>query len=176
MERLTLLILVVLLVAATVTDFKHRKIPNWITFPGFFLGIFLTAAYTNGTVTSSLVHSLLGATVALVLWLPVHVLGKFGARDVMLLAMAGTFLGPVGILWASLWTLIAGGLLAVGVLVAEHGARNIFYRAVGSIAVQPGSGATDGATAAAGENTVIKTSMPYAAAIAAGSLIAYLQS
>lgn len=175
-QPLTLLTLIALLLAATVSDARHRKIPNWVTMPGFLLGFLLTVASSDTGITSAIPHSFLGAAVALALWLPVYVLGKFGAGDVKLLVMAGTFLGPVGILWASLWTLIAGGFLAAAVLISTYGVRNIYHRAAGSFAVaQSGQGAVEGAATIEKDNALRKTGMPYAAAIAAGSLVAYVQ-
>ena len=52
--------------------------------------------------------------------LPGYLLGATGAGDVKLMAAVGALLGPDGILWAFLYTTIAGGAIAL-VIAAWRG-------------------------------------------------------
>ena len=57
--------------------------------------------------------SLLGALVGLALFLPIYLIGKMGAGDVKLLAMCGSFLGIETTLLAGFCSLLVGGFLAL---------------------------------------------------------------
>ena len=160
-----------LLVAATVTDFRIQKIPNLITFTGCMAGIVLSAFLADSAFHSVLMHSLAGVVLALVLFLPVYALGKFGAGDVKLLAMVGAFIGPLGVVWSSVFTLIAGGVLAVVWLVLKLGPRAFLYKTIGFFSLLHGGGA---GSVNSSTSSVMKQDMPYAAAIGAGSVAGYL--
>lgn len=170
MEYAHLFAFVALLAAATVTDLRFQKIPNAITFTGCLAGIFLTASISESVMQSIVLYSLPGIALALLLFLPVHALARFGAGDVKLLAMVGAFIGPFGVLWASAFTLIAGGVLAVVWVLVALGPREFVYKAIGlfSLLQVNGSGSLKSST-----GSVMKEDMPYAAAIGVGSVAGY---
>src|SRR4051794_41318176 len=58
--------------------------------------------------------------VGLALMLPGHVIGATGAGDVKLFAATGTLLGPTGTATAFVFTLLAGGALAVAAAVSRR--------------------------------------------------------
>ncbi|MFB6373577.1 MAG: prepilin peptidase [Bradymonadaceae bacterium] len=79
----------VLLVAAT-TDTLHRKIPNWLTYPAFFVGLIVhTVAWGWGGLGSAIGAALLVFAVGFLLLLP----GWMGGGDVKLLTGLTAFLG-----------------------------------------------------------------------------------
>ena len=158
------ILLISLLVIATVTDFRSRRIPNWLTLAGFFLGLLLSVLSAG---IPGVFSSIAGAVVGIVIFIPVYALGKMGAGDVKLLAMVGAFLGPVNVLWAALFSLMAGGLLAVGWMIYKAGPRALFYRVMGSVAMArvPGQSVNPN-----NDYSPLKAKMPFAAAIGAGAI------
>jgi prepilin peptidase CpaA len=115
-----LVILVAALVAASLSDIAHRRIPNAITYPlaAFGLLYHLHASGMNGLIFS-ITGILLGAAPLFVL----HWLGKMGAGDVKLMAAVGSILGPAGVFTAALYSALAGGCYALLVLW-RHGVLN----------------------------------------------------
>jgi len=61
-------------------------------------------------------QGLAGAGVGLLLFLPMYVLGGMAAGDVKLLAMAGSFVGPWQALQLAVLSAMAGGALALAML------------------------------------------------------------
>jgi len=55
----------------------------------------------------------------MVLFLPLYALKGMGAGDVKLLAAIGAWLGPLGAIWTALYAAIAGGVLAVVIVLAR---------------------------------------------------------
>ena len=161
-----ILVMFSLVLLATLTDFRQRRIPNWLTLSGFLAGIAFNGLEMGA---SGIGSACLGAAIGLLLLLPVYAFGKMGGGDVKLMAMVGAFLGPEGVIWAALFTTIAGGVLALFWILYEVGIRSSLYRAIGTFAIiqLPGREVFN-----VPENSPLKSKMPYAIAIAAGSLMA----
>jgi prepilin peptidase CpaA len=99
---------VALAVIAGWTDWRSRKIPNWLTVPGFFLGI---AANVLANGWAGLKTSLLGAGLGLLLLLPFVFLRSLGAGDLKLAGALGAFVG-----WEVLANLLMGSVLVAGIM------------------------------------------------------------
>lgn len=97
-------------VIATIVDLRTRRIPNVLTGALTGVGLGLAAAGISGM---SVWAAMLGFGVGLALMLPGHMLGATGAGDVKLMAAIGSLLGPLLVFKAVLFTLVAGGVLAV---------------------------------------------------------------
>ena len=97
-------------VAAAVTDWSTRRIPNALTFGAAAVGMAFSAATAGG---AGLGWSVAGWAVGVVLFLPLFVLRAMGGGDVKLLAAFGAWLGPVLVFWVAVYGAIAGGVLAV---------------------------------------------------------------
>ncbi|MGB8985303.1 MAG: prepilin peptidase [Candidatus Sulfotelmatobacter sp.] len=97
-----------LAVAAGWTDWRWRRIPNWLTVPGLLAGIAANAAASglNGVKTS-----LLGAGLGLLLLLPFVFLRSLGAGDWKLAGALGSIVGP-----GVLLDLLMGSIFVVGVM------------------------------------------------------------
>jgi len=91
-------------------DLRERRVPNQMTFGIAALGLLLAAFHLTGV---GVVSALAGLAAGLALMLPSHVIGATGAGDVKLLAAFGTLLGPGRTGTAFLYSLIAGGAIAL---------------------------------------------------------------
>lgn len=91
------------------TDWRSRRIPNWLTVSGFLVGVaanVLASGWRLGLETS-----LLGAGLGLLLLLPFVFLRSLGAGDWKLAGALGAFVG-----WEVLVNLLMGSVLVAGVM------------------------------------------------------------
>ena len=147
---------------AAAIDLATRRIPNSVVGVTALLGLVAAAAGASDvTVASSAAGLLLGV----LLLLPGHRFGATGAGDVKLLGAAGAVLGAERIVWAFLYTAIAGGLLAVGVALNRRLLGETVSRGVALLAGPAASRPAD--------DTAASRRFAYGPAIAAGSLLAF---
>jgi prepilin peptidase CpaA len=146
--------------ASIVIDIRTRRVPNVLTFGLALTGVGLAALQMTGL---SVWNALAGLLLGLALMLPGHVIGATGAGDVKLFAAAGTLLGPVGVVFAFLYTALAGGLLAIIVALARGQLRATLDRL--RVLLRTG-----GATRMAVEQRALNNRFAYAPAIAIGTL------
>jgi prepilin peptidase CpaA len=101
---------VVVLVVATVTDLRYRRIPNWLVLP--FMGVGLVAScWAHGW--HGLGQSMEGFGLGALIYGIFFMLGGMGMGDVKLVAAIGIWVGPLQLLTAMIITGIAGGLIAL---------------------------------------------------------------
>ena len=164
--------LVVLVIAAAVIDVRSYRIPNWLTVGGMLVGLAWNTAVAPQALMGFL-WALGGLALGLVALLPFYALKVMGAGDVKLMAMVGAFLGFPGILYAIVFTFIAGGAVAVAFAVAHRSAGRMVGH-VGEIARYMAFGAISGVrptvSLAAGPSI---GRLPYGISIAIGT-IAYV--
>jgi len=96
------------------TDWRSRRIPNWLTMPGFLLGI-LTNTLVGGWAGTK--DSLLGAGLGLALLLPFVVIRALGAGDWKLVGALGAFLGPRPLMLVLIITILVNGVMALAMIV-----------------------------------------------------------
>ncbi len=170
--------LIGLLILAVYYDIKTKKIPNKITIPAIIIGIIW--ATVNSGFNGFLIHSfgfLLGFTVFLI----PYMLGGMGAGDVKLMAAIGAIKGWKFILLTSLWTALAGGIIVIVVMIYKGGLKNTIINAFGLL-IKPianwilkvSRNKTANKLIQYFENNKLEKGnyyIPYALAIAAGSLI-----
>lgn len=162
------------LLLAALSDARHRRIPNALVLVTLLTGLLLNAigphpfrqndglfAMYPGAL--GLGAGLLGALVALLLFLPFYALRVLGAGDVKLFAAVGAFAGPAASVNLAIFVLLAGGLLALGYMAVARNARLVMRNTLASLGqMLPGSaGSFDASTQTAWR-------MPYAVAIATG--------
>jgi prepilin peptidase CpaA len=145
-------------------DVRTRRVPNVLTFGIAASGISAAAADISSV---SLGAAVGGLVLGLALMLPGHIFAGTGAGDVKLFAASGTLVGPDTIATAFVYTLLAGGALAV--LVAAR--RQRLGRTLASTA---GLASGNAADAAAIESPLANNRFAYAPAIAVGTLLAAL--
>jgi prepilin peptidase CpaA len=111
--------------AAAAYDLRTKKIPNWLTFPAILLGLSLNVALGGAL---GLRDSLLGMATGVALLFAPFALGGMGAGDVKMLAAVGAFTNPSFVFRTFLYGSVAGGLIALAVIVLrpKAGAKQAF--------------------------------------------------
>ena len=104
-------------VVAAVIDVRTRRIPNILTF-GSTGAALLYALWMNGL--HGLALSAGGWATGIAVFLPMFLLRGMGAGAVKLLGAVGSWLGPGAVLYAALYSALAGGVLAL-IVGAMHG-------------------------------------------------------
>lgn len=161
--------LMLLLVIAAVYDYRTHRIPNWLVVYGSVFGVIYTTAappIVHGTV----LFPVSGLLVGLFVFLPLYLLRAMGAGDVKLLAMVGTFLGPLATLYAALATIVAGGILSI-VWVLAHGRLLRMLKNIGAVLEHAFVGALAGApTGLRVSPEASAGKLPYGIAIGSGTV------
>lgn len=96
------------------TDWRSRRIPNWLTVPALILGI---AATTLAHGWTGAKESLLGAGLGLGLLLPFVLLRSLGGGDWKLVGALGAFLGPLRLIVVLVATILVAGAMAVILII-----------------------------------------------------------
>jgi prepilin peptidase CpaA len=103
----------VLLIIASISDYRTYRIPNWLTFGGAtFALVYKTVIAVSPTTAFLLAFG--GLFLGFLIMLPLYALGVMGAGDVKLMAMVGAFLGVQETFQAVLFAFIVGGIAAFG--------------------------------------------------------------
>ena len=156
---------VIVLGVATFTDLRSRRIPNWLVLPFFGVGV-VVSCFLQGW--HGLGHSLSGAGLGLLLYGVLFFMGGMGAGDVKLCAAIGAWIGPVQLIYALVFTGLVGGLMALAWAV-WGGFLGELFQHTGDLVF--------GAKEERGEATLanpLRRKMPYAPAIAIGTLMSFL--
>ena len=154
--------LALLLGAACVADFRHRRIPNALVLAIAVIGVASAALWQPGV--HGLVNALGGLGTGLAIWLPFWLLGMLGAGDVKLFAAGAAWLGPRAAVEGALLTAFAGGAVALVILIARFGPGLTLMR-IGHAIQHPATLRVEDAPAEAYR-------LPYSFAITAGLLAA----
>jgi prepilin peptidase CpaA len=101
------------LVVATYTDLRSRRIPNWLVVPFLVAGIIVSFGPKNWH-GIGIGDSLLGMGLGLLLFGILAWMGGMGMGDVKLCAAIGAWVGPKQLFLALVLTGIIGGIMAVG--------------------------------------------------------------
>jgi prepilin peptidase CpaA len=115
------------------TDWRSRRIPNWLTVPGLFVGIAMNTLAWRWAGTKS---SLLGAGLGLLVLLPFVFLRSLGAGDWKLAGALGAFVGPAVMADLLMGSVFVAGVMALGLVIYKgrfkQTLRNI-WRLLGSM-------------------------------------------
>jgi prepilin peptidase CpaA len=161
----------IVLAVATYTDLRSRRIPNWLVLPFALIG-FVVSGWLHGL--HGIVHSLEGFAVGVSLFGLLSLMGGMGMGDVKLCGALGAWIGPSQMLLALVMTGIAGGIIALcwaiaggftGEMFANTGDLIFGWRKRG---LRPDSQFVL-------DNPVARK-MPYAPAIALGTLFSFFSS
>lgn len=136
-------------------DYRHRRIPNALTIPAWAAGI----AYAAGT--GRIRPTLLGLTIALLIYLPAWYLGALGGGDVKLAAALAV--------WGS-WPFTAAFLLAASLAGGALAIWELRDRWVPMAAAILSRGSVREAVRLIPEGRTV----PYGVALSAGAILALL--
>jgi len=164
-----------LLLTAVWHDITSHRIPNAIVFWGAALGLLFHMGLTTSSNAADIMpiglgflKSLAGLGVGLCALLPLYFLRGAAAGDAKLMAMVGTFLGPIDTFGAVLCTFVVGAVLALVIAVRagvfEKMLKNVRLILFGTAAKLAG---VDGLQFNPRTDTTAK--VPYALAIAFGT-------
>jgi prepilin peptidase CpaA len=98
-------------------DLRSRRIPNWLTVPGFALGVTANTVFGGWM---GLKASLLGALLGLGLLLPFVLLRSLGAGDWKLAGALGAFAGPGLLMDWLIGSVFVAGLMAVALVIYKR--------------------------------------------------------
>ena len=109
---------VMLLIAAIAayTDIRGRYVPNWLVLPAIPVGLALNISASGW---DGLISSGLGILICGGVFFAMFVLGGMGAGDVKLMAAIGALAGWPGAVYVLVYTVISGGVIAIGALVVR---------------------------------------------------------
>ena len=174
---MTTALLAAILLGAVVVDLRRRRIPNTLVLAGIVLAF---TAHLGSLALGWLPLAgpawwspLIGMAAGFAMLLPLYLLRATGAGDVKLMAMVGAFIGAPLVLTATLYTLLAGGVLSMvfmlGGGVAAQTLANVRFMLT-DWALRATTG--QGARLAPLQATAAR--LPYAVAIALGTGAALL--
>lgn len=152
------LVLVPFLGAAVITDMLRRSVPNVLVGLMFVFGIVVQFSFASSA-GGAILASFGGAVVGLVILLPFYMIGGMGAGDVKLLAAAGSFFGPQAALAAGAFTLVAGAVLGLIVVIGRSLKASLLARRF----------------VRADRKDIAGAQLPYSIAISAGALTVLAQ-
>ncbi len=153
---------IVVLAVASGIDLRTRRIPNWLVVPFLLAGV---AAQSISGHLSGAGRSLAGVGLACLLFGIPCFIGGMGMGDLKLAAGVGAWVGPSQLFTASIFTALIGGVLAVG-WALWRGSLTSSLDSAGDLLTPWRVNRPDrpGADAA----------IPYAPAIALGTLLSFL--
>jgi len=99
------------------TDWRSRRIPNWLTLPGFLAGVSLN---TLALGWPGLRASLLGAGLGLAVLLPFVLLHSLGAGDWKLAGALGAIVGPGVLADLLIGSIFVAGIMALGLVIYKR--------------------------------------------------------
>lgn len=162
---ITIILMLAMLAVCIVTDLRVGKIYNRVTVPCAVLGLAL--AMVGGGMRGIGDH-LLGIALVLVLMFLLSPLCPLGGGDTKLLAAVGALQGVHFIIWALLFTGVAGGVIALAVAIRRRMLRQMATTITANV-LSLSVGASAPAVSGPSSGKIL-----YSLAIAAGTLGALL--
>jgi prepilin peptidase CpaA len=96
------------------TDWRSRRIPNWLTVPGLLVGIAANSLLRGWPGAKD---ALLGAALGMALLLPFALLRGIGMGDLKLVVALGAFLGPDPLITVLLVAVLVNLVMAVAMVI-----------------------------------------------------------
>lgn len=124
MTHISSIVVAALVLTAAITDFRRRRIPNWLTLTGVLMGLLLRTA-SGGWAGLGMAAE--GMILGLGVYFIFYVLHAIGAGDVKLMAAIGAVLGPANWMAVFTATAIAAGAGAIVLMVAKGRARQTLW-------------------------------------------------
>jgi prepilin peptidase CpaA len=156
------------LAVATFTDLRSRRIPNWLVLPFMAAGIGVSV-WLHGW--QGLAQSLAGFTLGATIYGLLFFLGGMGMGDVKLCAAIGAWIGPSQLMIALVVTGLAGGLMAICWAASRGFLGSLFAGSADLVFGMKQRGLRPHAELVLSNPRARK--MPYAPAIAVGTLLSF---
>jgi prepilin peptidase CpaA len=154
---------VVVVAVATFTDLRSRRIPNWLVLPFLPLGV-AVSGWLGGW--HGVVQSLEGLGLGILVFGVLFWMGGMGAGDVKLCAAIGAWIGPGQLMIALVLTGLAGGVMVLGWAIYAGFLKELF-KGTGDLVF----GWKNRTKATISDP--LRRKMPYAPAIAIGTLMSF---
>jgi prepilin peptidase CpaA len=175
----------IVLAVATFTDLRYRRIPNWLVLPFLLAGIVVSPWRSDwGDINQGinwhglsqfrwygLGQSFAGLGLGLLIFGILFWLGGMGGGDVKLFAALGAWLGPEHTFWALFFTSLVGGIMVLCWIAYRKVFRKLLL-CVGDL-VFGRKRSEMGGHAESSLDDLLKSKMPYAPAIAVGTLMSF---
>jgi prepilin peptidase CpaA len=167
----------IVLAVATFTDLRDRRIPNWLVLPFLLAGVVISPWRPDWGGSSrtfgwhGLGQSCAGLGLGLLIYGLFFWLGGMGSGDVKLCAAIGAWIGLEQTFWAVFFTAMAGGIMAI-CWIAYHKIFRKLLRYAGDL-VLGGKRIKESGDAESSLDDLLKRKMPYAPAIAIGTLVSF---
>ena len=159
---------VAVLGVATFTDLRSRRIPNWLVFPFWLTGL-VVSVWMQGW--HGLGQSLGGALLGFVIYGVLFWMGGMGAGDVKLCAAIGAWVGPHQLIFALVITSMVGGVMVFCWALCGGFLKELFTGASNlAFGWKDRGGVRDPEMVIANP---LKRKIPYAPAIAIGTLVSF---
>jgi len=158
----------IVLAIATFTDLRSRRIPNWLVLPFLLAGVAISGGMRGW---SGVGHSVAGMALGGVFFGILCLMGGMGMGDVKLCAAIGAWIGPWQMLIAMVLMGLAGGVMALCWAIAG-GFLGDLFKGTGEIIFGLKKRGLRPHPELALSNPLARK-MPYAPAIALGTLISF---
>ena len=116
MAHIATVALVAVTLTGAITDATRGKVYNWLTYPTAALGLCIGLVAGQ----QALLESAGGLCAGLLLFGTLRRIGRMGAGDVKLMAAVGALKGPVFLVFASFYVIVAAGLGALVILAMKR--------------------------------------------------------
>ena len=115
-------VLVAFVLVVIVTDWRWQRIPNLVTFPTMGIGLVLGAieGLPGELLQSGLLDHAAGLAIGLAVSYPFYVGGGIKAGDAKMLMAIGAVRGSIFLLNAALYGALAGGVLALVLMITRR--------------------------------------------------------
>ncbi len=124
-------ILVILLLIAAWNDICYFRIPNELIVTGITIAILTHIIIPHSMGESGIAMAFIGMAVSFLLFSPLFLMHVMGAGDIKLMVMIGAFVGPIDILIVTLYVMLAGGVLAIGIVLFRD--NNVLRKIISNI-------------------------------------------
>lgn len=117
LKELTLVLTGIVALIAGITDWRWRRIPNWLTVPAAAIGLAVNAAVWHW---AGLKAAAEGLGLGLLLLFPFVLVRALGAGDWKLAGALGAFLGPGELLTVLALAVLVAGVMAVALVIYKR--------------------------------------------------------
>lgn len=169
LQSLLVILLPIMLIAASWIDLKHHRIPNLLSFSVLIAGVLLQFLLYGW---EGLIYSFGGLAVGFLILIPFYIKGGMGAGDVKLMAAIGAFLGFKGALLAVGLTLFAGSVMGIFLLVILGGVKAAMHRYYATLKQYLYTNNFDLSYIPPPSDEAAAVKFPYASAICVGTIAA----